>query len=43
MIQMEYCTGESLEKYLQDRNKQQGNNDFKVNNDNGLIDRQYNF
>jgi hypothetical protein len=45
MIQMEFCTGESLEKYLSDRNKKQGKNAFKKHKDDedALIDREYNF
>ena len=45
MIQMEFCTGESLEKYLSDRNKKPGKNAFKKTKDDedALIDREYNF
>ena len=42
---MEFCSGESLEKYLKTRNNKQGVNKFKVSEDDqqNLIDRKYNF
>jgi len=38
---MEFCTGESLEKYLSDRNQKEGKNSFKKskNDEENLIDR----
>ena len=38
---MEFCTGESLEKYLSDRNKKPGKNEFKKSKEDEdcLIDR----